>query len=204
MLTISSSASLSSFAQTSSSILPPGPEPWASMTNISYESSIFHPSPSVQSIAFEMSFLRPSGSASSMDRMSTILASPSPLTSVLPQSPLQPLTPLPVLPSSVSSSTDVATPTSISLSTVSSSSLGRTLSTYSSSSFISQASLDSLAFDPRSLQFEDLEMEPEEEPEEPDHYSESEISISTEPSLLSLLSSSVVSVSPNFHLVIII
>ena len=144
MSSISSTQGLSSFTQTSSSFLPLGPEPWASMTNISYESSILQPSLSVQSIAlqefdasFETSFLRPSGSASSVDRMSIIPGLPSPLTSAPPQSPLQPLTPVSVLPSSLSSSTDVATPTSISLSTVSSSSLGCTLSTRSSSSFVS-------------------------------------------------------------------
>ena len=214
MSTVSSSGGLSSFTQTSSSILPPGPEPWASMTNLSYESSILHPSPSVQSIAlqevdasFETSFLRPSGSASSVNRMSTIPGSPSPLTSAPPQSPLQPLTPVPVLPSSISSSTDVATPTSMSLSTASSSSLGRTLSTYSSSSFVSQSSLNSSVFDSRSLGYEDLEFESEEAPEqEPGQHPESELSMpdpSTEPSLLSLLPSTVVSISQNFNVSIV-
>ena len=193
MLTISSSRSLSSFTQTSSSALPRGPRPWGSVSNFSYESSVLQPSPSVQSIAlqevdvsFETSFLRPSGSPSSLDRMSTIPGSPSPLTSAPPQSPLQPLTSVPVLPSSVSSSFDVATPTSISLSSDSSSSLGRTISTYSSSSFVSQSSLSSSVFDSRSLQFEDLEAEPELQ-------TESELSISTETSI-SLLPSSAVSI----------
>ena len=181
----------------------PTPRQW-SMSNFSYESSVLQPSPSVQSIAlqevevsFETSFLRPSGSPSSLDRMSTIPGSPSPLTSALQHSPLQPLTSVPLLPSSVSSSTDVATPTSISLSTESSSSLGRTLSTYSSSSFVSQSSLNSSVFDSRSLQFEDLEAEPEvverEEPIIPELHTESELSISTETSI-SLLPSSVVSI----------
>ena len=67
---------------------------------------------------------------------STIPGSPSPLTSALQHSPLQPLTSVPLLPSSVSSSADIATPTSISLRTESSSWLGRTLSIYSSSSMI--------------------------------------------------------------------
>ena len=204
MSTISSSRSLSSFTQTSSSVLPLGPRPWTSVSNFSYESSVLQPSPSVQSIAlqevevsFETSFLRPSGSPSSLDRMSTIPGSPSPLTSALQHSPLQPLTSVPLLPSSVSSSTDIATPTSISLSTESSSSLGRTLSTYSSSSFVSQSSLNSSVFDSRSLQFEDLEAEPEvverEEPIIPELHTESELSISTETSI-SLLPSSVVSI----------
>ena len=182
----------------------PTPRQW-SMSNFSYESSVLQPSPSVQSIAlqevevsFETSFLRPSGSPSSLDRMnSTIPGSPSPLTSALQHSPLQPLTSVPLLPSSVSSSTDVATPTSISLSTESSSSLGRTLSTYYSSSFVSQSSLNSSVFDSRSLQFEDLEAEPEvverEEPIRPELHTESELSISTETSI-SLLPSSVVSI----------
>jgi hypothetical protein len=112
---------------------------------------------------------------------------------------------VPVLPSSISSSTDVATPTSIALSTASSSSLGRTLSTYSSSSFLSQSSLNSSVFDSRSLQYEFLEIEPEveqDEPEEPEQYTESDLSISTEPSLLSLLPSSVVGISQTLNLFI--
>ena len=178
MSTISSSRSLSSFTQTSSSVVPRGPRPWASVSKFSYE-SFLRPSPSVQSIALqevnvppETSFLHPSGSPSSLDRMSTIPGSPSPLTSAPSQSPLRPLTSVPMLPSSVSSSTqaasDVATPTSISLSTESLSSLGRTLSTYSSFSFVSQSSLNSSVFDSRSLQCEDLD-EPEVEQEEPDN-----------------------------------
>ena len=67
-----------------------------------------------------------------LHRMSTIPGSPSPLTSAPQHSPLQPLTSVSLLPSSISSSTDVATLTSISLSTESESptrsSLGRTLS----------------------------------------------------------------------------
>lgn len=167
MSSISSSQKLFSFTQTSSYFLPLGPEPWASMTNISYESSILQPSPSVPSIAlqevnvsFKTSFLQPSGSASSVDQMSTIPGSPSPLTSAPPRSPLQPLTPALVLPLSISSSTDIATPTSISLSTVSSSLLGCILLTCSSSFFVS--SLSSLVFDLHLLQFEeDLEIEPD-------------------------------------------
>ena len=65
---------------------------------------------------------------------------------------------------------------------------------------MSQSSLNSSVFDSRSLQFEDLEVEPEverEEPHKPEVYTESEISISTESSL-SLLPSSVVSVSVYF------
>ena len=107
---------------------------------------------------------------------------PSPVTSAPPQSPLQPLTSVPVLLSSVSSFTDVVTPTSRSLVTESLSSLGCTLSTYPSSSFMSQSSLNSSVFNlcSRSLQFEDLEVEPEaeqEEPHKPEVYTESEISI---------------------------
>ena len=66
---------------------------------------------------------------------------------------------------------------------------------------MSQSSLNSSVFDSRSLQYKILEPEPEDEPEEevdeeseeePDEleqYTESELSISTEPSLLSLLPS---------------
>ena len=59
---------------------------------------------------------------------------------------------------------------------------------------MSQTSSNSSVFDSRSLQFEDLEAEPEveqEEPQVPELHTESALSISTEPSLLS---SSVVSI----------
>ena len=80
------------------------PQPWATVSNFSYDSSVLQPSPSVQSIvlheadaSFETSFLHPSGSVLSVDRMSTIPGSLSPPTSA--PSPLQPLTAAPPLPS---------------------------------------------------------------------------------------------------------
>ncbi|CAA7269900.1 unnamed protein product [Cyclocybe aegerita] len=190
---LSTSADLTTFTQTSSSLVPPSPQPWATATDISYESSILQPSPSIRSIAlhesietsFETSFLRPSGSPSSIGRMSTIPPSPSPLTSAPPQSPLQPLTPVPALPPSISSATDVETPTSLMFSSESSSSLGRTLSTYSSSSYVSQSSLSSSIFGSGSeIDWEEPQPPPELEPEpKPDVDLRSEPS--TVPTLLS-------------------
>ena len=61
---------------------------------------------------------------------------------------------------------------------------------------VSQSSLNSLEFDSHSLYFEDLEAEPE----EPELHTESDLSISTGPSLVSLLASSMVSISKYLNL----
>ncbi|KAF9530522.1 hypothetical protein CPB83DRAFT_165178 [Crepidotus variabilis] len=178
-LSITTSVTLSEFTESSSSMMPPSPQPWAAATDISYESSILQPSPSVRSIAlhegmetsFETSFLRPSGSPSSIGRMSTIPVSPAPITSIA-WSPLPPLTPVPALPPSMSSPTDVGTPTSLEFASESSS-LGRTSSLLSSSSYVSESDMSTSLVESRSggTEVEPLPLEV--------------ASPSTEPSLLS-------------------
>ena len=119
--TIPDSVDLTTFTQSSSSLAPPT-QRWDAESNVSYESSMLEPSPSLLSLAlpegldtsFETSILRASGSVSSIDRLSTIPQSPLTSASASVQSPLQSLTPVPRLPPSISSSSDVVTPTSLS------------------------------------------------------------------------------------------
>lgn len=99
--------------------------PWARETNLSYDSSILHPSPSLRSLvvhgipeaSYDTSQLRPSASSvsslSSDDKLSTVPPSTSPLTSLAPRSPLASITPLSSLSASASS---VLTPSSLSIS----------------------------------------------------------------------------------------
>ncbi|KAE9387198.1 hypothetical protein BT96DRAFT_1005344 [Gymnopus androsaceus JB14] len=98
--------------------LPPSPQPWATETNVSYESSLLAPLPSATSPAlvhdpntsFEISFLQPSGSWSSFDQMSTILETPTVMTLAPPPS-FPALSPVPRVPYTDESSS-VHTPSS--------------------------------------------------------------------------------------------
>ncbi|KDR77184.1 hypothetical protein GALMADRAFT_225316 [Galerina marginata CBS 339.88] len=76
---VSSPVILSSYTKTPSSMMSPSPQPWATATDLSYDSSVFMPSPSLQSVSlqeemersFETSSIQSSGSlASSSSRRS--------------------------------------------------------------------------------------------------------------------------------------
>ncbi|ESK83171.1 hypothetical protein Moror_14980, partial [Moniliophthora roreri MCA 2997] len=164
--------------------LPPSPTPWASETNISYESSQLEPSPSIRSIAlhegpdisFETSFLRPTASYSSLDRMSTIPPTPTASSSAPPQR-LPPISPILPPPPSLDLGSEVPTPSSLMFSE--SSQLARSSSvrsTTSVSSGMSQTSITSSMLDSSSV-IDEME---EREREESMRMSE----VSTEPSLL--------------------
>ncbi|EFI27493.1 hypothetical protein CC1G_15528 [Coprinopsis cinerea okayama7 len=169
---------------------------WAASTNRSYDSSILNPSPSVLSLAlhdgqdasYETSFLRPSGSPSSVDRLSTLPASPFAISSVQRRSPLPPLTPVPALPPSLPSASEARTPSTLSsFSSVTPSSLSRSLSLSSS---VTQSSLQSFITESQSLlaSLQDEEAPVEEIPE---------VDLATEPSLLTTPASRLTTLTPD-------
>ena len=135
-----SPATVTSFTQTSTtSFLPPVSrvKAWASSTDLSYNSSVLQPSPSIHSVSFreddeeevhvsfETSFLRPSSVVSTPLRSFTASSPP-----IRPPGPIPPSSATassPALPPSISSQTDISTPSTLSLTSVSSSRISRPL-----------------------------------------------------------------------------
>ena len=190
---------------------------WARETNLSYESSILNPSPSLRSLvvhdlpeaSYDTSLLRPSASSvsslSSDDKLSTVPPSTSPLTSLASRSPLASITPLSSLPASASS----VTPLSLSISSGSVSStrspvrppadpIAPVTARSVSSSYMTESEVETSVLEYSSSLADTIEVGlegPEPEVELPlvprDEGDEDQVStISTEPSLLSTAVSS--------------